>query len=366
MAKSKQLCEKHAAKAAKAAERSGAGRTGTPEKKRRPFPETAPEKHSLDLHLYGCRLISALQDFVVKDARGKASIPADKPLGPLSGLAAWGAALVNLMSPEGVYMNLDLSAIKDPSAVEQLREMLSLGSDYSPPMPAQVVEEIWAGIDLHSFRPALKFKGEVENVPLPPRAMLLIDVLEMLCARWGVKVKAQRPQETTTPATEGIENTEKKGTSPRGPSRGDQGPGTKDQKKGGPVEDRGSRIEDRGSTAMPWPPPREQDNDKGKKKAPIGSQPLYADQTPQQKAANTLRNRIIQGRRADALAAIGQTPLAELEACEFLGLTGDWRGAAVAKRIEDLRIAQDMADFGEPQGRAAERAAVGEKAEDQA
>ena len=52
---------------------------------------------------------------------------------------------------------------------------------------------------------------------------------------------------------------------------------------------------------------------------------------------NDLRNRIVQGRRAEALEAIAECDSAdELAGCQTIGLKGDWRRAAVARRIKEL------------------------------
>ncbi|HUW44614.1 MAG TPA: hypothetical protein VMW50_02350, partial [Dehalococcoidia bacterium] len=52
---------------------------------------------------------------------------------------------------------------------------------------------------------------------------------------------------------------------------------------------------------------------------------------------NAMRNRIVQGRRAEAMEAIAECDRAdELTACQTIGLKGDWRRAAVARRIKEL------------------------------
>ncbi len=53
--------------------------------------------------------------------------------------------------------------------------------------------------------------------------------------------------------------------------------------------------------------------------------------------SNGLRNRILQGRKADALAAIAEAGLVELQACDAIGPKGDWRRAAIGKRIALLK-----------------------------
>jgi hypothetical protein len=338
----RQLCERHAAKAQKAAEAAAAGWIGTPENKHRPFPQTLPEKYSVDLRLYGCRLVSALQDFVVKDLKGRSSMQVDR-------LFSWGAALVSLMDPVGVYINLDSSAIKEPDAMRRLCEMASFGSDYAPPMPTQLVEEIWGELDLDAFRPELNYKGEVENVPLPPRCAALIDVLEMLCRRWGVKINPQRPKETvaasTTESTEDTENGEKKGTRAKGP-------GT--SKKSGPpkIEDPRQGLQGQASGTPAKMETIEIPN------VPCNRScdgcPVQCDVSDEQR--KRIMPTIVGGKRPKALAAIQRcTDLAGLQTIEAKGLLkGDWRRAAVSRRIMDLRIDEDMA---------AEGAALGEKAE---
>jgi len=71
---------------------------------------------------------------------------------------------------------------------------------------------------------------------------------------------------------------------------------------------------------------------------PAGRSEIEATETPRQKDANARRNRILQGGKKDALAAIAEADLSELRACQAIGLKGDWRRAALAKRIGELSI----------------------------
>jgi hypothetical protein len=68
-----------------------------------------------------------------------------------------------------------------------------------------------------------------------------------------------------------------------------------------------------------------------------------ANQTTDDIEANRVRNLIVQGRKAEALAAIaGCTDRTLLAGCQAAGLKGDWRRAAVAGRCGALDL--DRAD----------------------
>ena len=84
------------------------------------------------------------------------------------------------------------------------------------------------------------------------------------------------------------------------------------------------------------------DATEGKRKKPRAVRKPAAASTAEsaeQQADNGLQNHLVQGRKADALAAIAACDDAVLlTAYQALMLKGDWRRAAVARRIEDLRL----------------------------
>jgi len=73
-----------------------------------------------------------------------------------------------------------------------------------------------------------------------------------------------------------------------------------------------------------------------------GQAEAESSETDEQKA-NDLRNTIVRGGKVDALVAISEADLALLCACDAIGLKGDWRRAAVRKRIDELKKADAAA-----------------------
>jgi len=132
--------------------------------------------------------------------------------------------------------------------------------------------------------------GKVHNVPLPKEIMAEIDEAEAIAAAWKVEIPA-RPTLLHEDASQGL------------PCKASATQG----------------------------------------KAPAS--PVGGKDSPADVRANAVRNAIVQGNKRQALAAIDAcTSAADLEACEAAGLKGDWRRAAVKRKIDKLADEGDGAD----------------------
>ena len=176
---------------------------------------------------------------------------------------------------------------------DELLEMRIALAEGKTEIGGKILAELWReSACVMMEAPGIDYRGGAENVPLDADTMAEVDAAEAIATAWGVDIPPRPKKEDFAE-----EPAEKK------PEPGKKGKKAKAAKK-----------------AMG-----------------AGSGDDAGGETDGQKAANHLRNRIVQGRKADALAAIAECEDRDaLLACQALGLRGDWRRAAVSKRIDEL------------------------------
>ena len=170
------LCDKCAKREAKRRDPYGSDEYDTrrraARRKQKAFPETPPERLAVGLHQYAAALAAALVKHVAAGHAGDAER----------------IALHLALCEPYAYMHAEGAAAKLTAAVP-------LGK----PLPAKVIAGLIQDALEQGFpadAPHVNWLGDVENVPLPPRAIARIERLEAAAAYWKLdlaKLKIARP-----------------------------------------------------------------------------------------------------------------------------------------------------------------------------
>ena len=192
-------------------------------------------------------------------------------------------------APHGV--GLDYGSGLDPKEGLYFGEVLASGG--AKKILGAEMMRLWKKIEVYQYqqRPGVdNYEGRVLNVPASKTLLATIDLLEGVALAWSVAIP-ERPTAESVKA---------------------------------PAEPEAAET-----------PPAEKGASAGK---------LPKGQTPADVRANAARNAILQGNKRQAVAAIHAcSDAAELLSIQAVGLKGDWRRAAVAKRIAELQSADEAA-----------------------
>jgi len=351
-------CPKCAKKATKKGVASGRGESYEARRKRaaairKRFPETPEQRLAVALHAHGAALAAAIEKAIV-DWRMADS-------GNCSNVAE-----IVLWAQARLTWNLRM-----PDVVTQLEDALG------PGIPAATLAAWWRSATEWARtrnEPCVReWPGEVENVPLPKGHVEALDGLTLIARHYGLAIPPRPTAEIAAAAgvRDGIARggradalaaiaacTDGKLLADLIADAADgkvQLPAYKRQALGERVtvlsgDPRGAEVAQgmteaakgaegkRKKTRAVRKPAAPKGGGRGRDKVSPASAPSVTEWV-EKPADNGLQNRIIQGRKADALAAInGCGDRGLLIACETIGLKGDWRRAAVARRIEDLRL----------------------------
>ena len=109
------------------------------------------------------------------------------------------ACMIGMFMASGTFANMHQCQVK--LTPKLFCELLCDKSDKSTgypnlPLPAKTAPELfnlWQASFLQGTDPYVDWEGEIQRVPLPDHTLLILDCLEAIVRRWGVKFDMERP-----------------------------------------------------------------------------------------------------------------------------------------------------------------------------